>query len=158
MEDWKKLYKKEEDSFEDYSIARYSKAVMDHFSNPRNVGYIENPDGKGTFGSTECGDYLEVYIMCDGAEERITEIKWQAYGCAGLISTTSALTELVQGATFAEALEFTDDDIISYLGGIPEKKRHCSMLCLRALEDAILNYRAKQEPKIKPFKKRELQR
>ena len=143
MEDWRKLYQQEEDRHEeDLSVARYSEGVKEHFKNPRNVGFIEDPDGIGEFGSLDCGDYLEVYLRCTG-EGCISDIKWQAYGCAGLISTTSAMTELVMGKTIKEALFLTDNDIIEHLGGLPEKKKHCSLLCLNALHDAIKNYKNK---------------
>jgi nitrogen fixation NifU-like protein len=120
----------------------FSDRVMDHFTNPRNVGYLPEADGEGTFGDPDCGDYLEIYIRVrDGV---ISEIKFLVFGCAAAIATSSMTTELAAGRTLEEAYGITEDDIIEALGGLPEHKRHCSMLGTGALREAIINYAKKK--------------
>ncbi len=118
----------------------YNEIVLEHFKNPRNVGQIESPDGKATEGSPVCGDMVSVYIKVDPTNRRITDIKFQSYGCASNIATGSIITELAKGKTIEDAKRITWKNASDALGGLPPIKTHCSVLAVDCLREAIRDY------------------
>jgi nitrogen fixation NifU-like protein len=123
--------------------AGYSKKVMDHFMNPRNVGVIENPDGYGKVGNPVCGDLMEMYIKVEN--DIITDIKFKTFGCGSAIATSSMVTELAKGTHVDEALKITRGDVADELEGLPPQKMHCSNLAADALHAAIMDYKKKKK-------------
>jgi nitrogen fixation NifU-like protein len=142
-------------SFNDLYPNFYSKKVMDHINNPRNMGEIKNPDGVGTEGNPICGDVMRLYIevakrpsfakATEGKEEYIKDIKFQTLGCGAAIASSSILTTMVKGKTLKEAEKITRDAIADELGGLPPVKVHCSVLAADALKKAIADYRKKKK-------------
>ena len=129
----------------------YSDIVMDHFRNPRNVGEIENPDGVGEVGNPQCGDMMTMYIRVK--DETIEDIKFKTFGCGAAIAVSSMVTEMAQGKSLAEAMKIKNKDVAAELGGLPQKKLHCSNLGADALHLAIKDYEDRRsgkeyEPKV----------
>ncbi|HOK57735.1 Fe-S cluster assembly scaffold protein NifU [Methanothrix sp.] len=121
----------------------YSKKVMEHFMNPRNVGVIEDPDGYGKVGNPVCGDLMEIFIKVkDG---RIEDIKFRTFGCGAAIATSSMITEMARGKSLEEAMRITRNDVADALDGLPPQKMHCSNLAADALHAAINDYLSKKQ-------------
>jgi len=119
-------------------LKMYTEKVMELFMNPRNVGRIEDADGIGKVGNPVCGDVMKIYIKVkDG---RIEDIKFETFGCAAAIATSSMVTEMVKGKTLEEALKVTNKDVAEALGGLPPHKLHCSLLAEEGIKAAIEDY------------------
>ena len=116
----------------------YSPLVMEHFTNPRNVGEIENADGVGEVGNAKCGDIMKIYLKIEN--EIITDVKFKTFGCASAIATSSIATELIKGKPLSEALELTNRAVVEALGGLPAVKIHCSVLAEEAVKAAVKDY------------------
>ncbi|HKM43606.1 MAG TPA: Fe-S cluster assembly scaffold protein NifU [Limnochordia bacterium] len=119
----------------------YSDKVMDHFTNPRNVGEIADADGIGEVGNARCGDIMKLWIKVDN--DVITDVKFKTFGCGAAIATSSIITEMAVGKTVAEAEEITNKQVAEELHGLPSVKMHCSNLAAEALGAAIEDYRTK---------------
>ena len=117
----------------------YNDTVMDYFTNPRNVGEIEDASGVGTVGNAKCGDIMRIFIKVE--DNIITDVKFKTFGCGAAIATSSRATEMVKGKTIEEALALTNKDVTDSLGGLPAVKLHCSVLAEEALHEAIKNYK-----------------
>ncbi|MBQ8909212.1 MAG: Fe-S cluster assembly scaffold protein NifU [Clostridia bacterium] len=116
----------------------YSKEVMDHFRNPRNVGEIENADGIGEVGNAKCGDIMRMYIKVEN--NIITDCKFMTFGCGSAIATSSMATELIKGKPVEEAVKITNKAVVDALGGLPAHKLHCSVLAEEAVKAAVKDY------------------
>ncbi|NMC57292.1 MAG: Fe-S cluster assembly scaffold protein NifU [Eubacteriaceae bacterium] len=116
----------------------YSQKVMDHFSNPRNVGKMENADGVGEVGNPTCGDIMKIYLKID--DGKITDAKFNTFGCGAAVATSSIATEMIKGKTIDEALKLTNKAVIEALDGLPPAKVHCSVLAEEAVKAAIADY------------------
>ena len=121
---------------------KYSEKVIDHFTNPRNVGVIEDADGVGKVGNPVCGDMMEMSVKIDS--DVITDVKFRTFGCGAAIATSSMATELIKGKAIGDALELTNRAIAEALGGLPPVKMHCSVLAADALKMALVDYYRKQ--------------
>ncbi len=122
----------------------YSEKVMDHFSDPRNVGEIANADAVGEVGNAKCGDVMKIFLKIE--DDRVEDIKFKTFGCGAAIATSSMVTEMAKGKTLDEALEISNKAVAEALDGLPPAKMHCSNLAADALHAAIDNYRSKQSP------------
>jgi nitrogen fixation NifU-like protein len=122
----------------------YTEKVMDHFKNPRNVGILEDADVTSKVGSVACGDLIKLYLKFEPDGDQIKDIKFESYGCAANIATSSMMTEMVKGKTIEEARKVTFKDISETLGGLPRIKLHCAVLSRQGLETAFLKYEAKR--------------
>jgi NifU-like protein involved in Fe-S cluster formation len=121
----------------------YTEKVLEHFRNPKNVGKLEDADGKGLEGSPACGDMVAVYLKVDPQTTVIDDIKFESYGCASNIATASIITEMAKGKTIADAKKITWQEATDELGGLPPVKRHCSVLAVEGLRSAIRDYEEK---------------
>lgn len=119
-------------------MALYSEKVMDHFKNPRNLGEIENPDAIGEVGNAKCGDIMKIYLKIK--DNIITDIKFQTFGCASAIASSSIATEMIKGKSIEQALALTNREVVDSLDGLPTHKIHCSVLAEEAVKSAIKNY------------------
>ena len=122
----------------------YSEKVMDHFSNPRNVGEIEDPSGVGTVGNAKCGDIMRMYLDIDD-NGIIQDAKFKTFGCGAAVATSSMATELVKGRTVPQALEVTNKAVMEALDGLPPEKVHCSLLAEEAIHAALWDYAKKND-------------
>lgn len=123
----------------------YTEKVMDHFTNPRNVGELENANGVGEVGNAKCGDIMRIYLDIKG--DIIKDVKFKTFGCGAAVATSSMVTEMVKGKTIDEALVVSNAAVAEALGGLPETKMHCSNLAADALHKAIEDYHNKQQKK-----------
>lgn len=119
-------------------MALYSEKVMDHFKHPRNVGVIENADGVGEVGNAKCGDIMKIYLKIDN--DVVTDAKFETFGCASAIASSSMATELIKGKPLSETLQLTNKAVAEALDGLPAHKIHCSVLAEEAIRAAIKNY------------------
>ena len=124
----------------------YSEKVMEHFTQPRNVGEIENADGVGEVGNAKCGDIMRMYLKIDG--DVITDVKFKTFGCGSAIASSSMATELIKGKTLKEAMELTNKAVADALDGLPPVKMHCSVLAEQAIKSALVDYSKKSGVKI----------
>jgi len=130
---------------------KYTSRVLRHFRNPKNLGKLKNPDGVGRVGNVICGDVMWLYIKVGKnkrGQEIIADVKFETFGCAAAIATSSMITELAKGRTLKQALKINRQDIVKSLGGLPPVKIHCSVLAADALAEAIYNYLNKNKRQI----------
>ena len=120
----------------------YSKKVMEHFMNPKNVGTMDDPDGHGKVGNPVCGDLMEIFIKVK--DDKIEDIRFQTFGCGSAIATSSMVSEMAKGMRLDEAMKITRNDVADELDGLPPVKMHCSNLAADALHEAIKDYRRKK--------------
>lgn len=119
----------------------YTEKVMDHFSNPRNMGEIKDADGVGTVGNAKCGDIMRIYLRIENGI--VEDVKFKTFGCGAAIATSSMATELVKGKSIQEALHVTNKAVMEALDGLPKAKVHCSLLAEEALQAALWDYAKK---------------
>lgn len=134
----------------------YTKKVLEHFKNPRNMGRIDDPDGVGKVGNIVCGDVMKLYIKVN--DGKIADIKFETFGCVSAISTSSIITEMVKEKSLEEALKISRNDVADSLGGLPPIKMHCSNLAAEALHEAIYDYMKKNNVEISEKLQREHER
>ena len=127
----------------------YSEKVLDHFSNPRNVGEIENADGVGEVGNAKCGDIMKMYIKVD--DGIISDVKFKTFGCGAAVATSSMATELIKGKSIDDALKLTNKAVVEALDGLPAVKLHCSVLAEQAIKSALADYYTRQGIDPTPF-------
>lgn len=120
----------------------YSEKVMDHFSNPRNVGELADADGIGEVGNAKCGDIMKMYIKVDS--DVITDVKFKTFGCGAAVATSSIATEMIKGKPIDDALKLTNKAVVEALDGLPQAKLHCSVLAEQAIKSALADYYRRQ--------------
>lgn len=123
-------------------MALYSDIVMDHFRNPRNVGSLPDANGIGEVGNAQCGDIMKIYLKINN--NIIEDVKFETFGCASAIASSSMATELIKNKPLSEALQITNKSIVETLDGLPAHKAHCSVLAKEAIEAAVNDYYEKQ--------------
>ena len=123
-------------------MALYSDKVMDHFLKPRNLGVIEDADGIGAVGNAKCGDIMKMYLKID--DDIITDVKFETFGCASAIASSSMATELIKGQRVEDAMQLTNKAVAEALDGLPAYKMHCSVLAEEAIQAALEDYKSKQ--------------
>ncbi len=116
----------------------YSERVMDHFTNPRNVGTMDNADGVGEVGNVKCGDIMKIFLKIDN--DIITDVKFSTFGCGSAIASSSMATEMIKGKPLSQALELTNQAVVEALDGLPAHKLHCSVLAEEAVKAAVKDY------------------
>ncbi len=116
----------------------YSEKVMEHFVNPHNVGKLEDADGIGEVGNAKCGDIMKMYLKIEN--DIITDVKFNTYGCASAIATSSIATDMIKGQPLSEALKLTNKAVVEALDGLPAVKIHCSVLAEQAIKAAVKDY------------------
>lgn len=126
-------------------MALYSDKVMDHFLQPRNLGTIENADGVGEVGNAKCGDIMKMYLKID--DDIITDVKFETFGCASAIASSSMATELIKGQRVEDAMQLTNKAVAEALDGLPAYKMHCSVLAEEAIQAALEDYHKKKVQK-----------
>ena len=119
-------------------MALYSEKVMDHFTNPRNVGVLENASGVGEVGNAKCGDIMKIYLQIEN--EIIVDVKFETFGCGSAIASSSMATEMIKGKSIHEALALTNKAVAEALDGLPAHKMHCSVLAEEAIKNALKDY------------------
>lgn len=132
-------------------VTEYSEKVMDHFTNPRNVGELEDASGVGTVGNAKCGDIMRMYLAID-EDGVVTEAKFKTFGCGAAVATSSMATELVKGKTVQEAMNVTNKAVMEALDGLPPVKVHCSLLAEEAIHAALWDYSKKSGVQIQGLK------
>ncbi len=123
-------------------MALYSDKVMDHFLQPRNLGVIEDADGVGEVGNAKCGDIMKMYLKID--DDIITDVKFETFGCASAIASSSMATELIKGQRVEDAMKLTNKAVAEALDGLPAYKMHCSVLAEEAIQAALEDYQSKK--------------
>ena len=119
-------------------MALYSEVVMDHFTHPRNVGFIEDADGVGQVGNAKCGDIMKIYLKIEN--DMIVDVKFETFGCGSAIASSSMTTEMIKGKPLSEALKLTNKAVAEALSGLPAHKMHCSVLAEEAIKSAVKDY------------------
>ena len=132
-------------------IIDYSEEVMEHFTNPRNVGEIENASGVGTVGNAKCGEIMRIYLDVDD-NQIIRDCKFKTFGCGAAVATSSMATEMIKGKSIQEALKLTNKAVMEALGGLPPVKVHCSLLAEEAVHAALWDYAQKHNITIEGLK------
>ena len=127
-------------------MALYSEKVMEHFLNPRNVGIIEDANGVGEIGNAKCGDIMKIYLKIEN--DIIEDVKFETFGCASAIASSSMATELIKGKPVSEAMQLTNKAVAEALDGLPPHKIHCSVLAEEAIQSALEDYQKRTGNKI----------
>ena len=116
----------------------YSEKVMDHFRNPRNVGFLEDANGVGEVGNAKCGDIMKIYLKIEN--DMVADVKFETFGCGSAIASSSMATEMIMGKSIHEAMELTNKAVAEALDGLPAHKMHCSVLAEEAIKQALKDY------------------
>ena len=126
----------------------YNQKVVDYFMNPRNAGKLDDANAIGEVGNPTCGDVMKIYLKINPETEVIEDIRFETFGCAAAIATSSMVTELAKGKTIAEALKINNKDVADALGGLPPVKLHCSLLAQEGIQAAVADYYMRKDGKL----------